>query len=249
MGRKCSIWNQLPDLCLKEQEMLRFKNSNSPFIYVSKKTDDLHILFECVSNQLGENVLKELVLNDNGIVIIRLALSCERSSFIMEDFLDHFSEENQIEVGKHLAEHLPQTLKNALVDLGPLHKLRLLNILHLVDYTSGSQLLQFIDVITSVHNLLGKNCSIFRNFFNHDRNYYVPHRLCKINRFMKCVSEKLKMIDENAWKRLVYHDEGDGPVILRVAEKGEKLIENVIAHLKEEDKEEVERFLCSRQTY
>ncbi len=248
-GKERSIWNHLPELCLKEQEMLRFKNSNSPFIYVSKKTDDLHILFECVSNQLGENVLKELVLNDNGIVIIRLALLCERSSFITEDFLDHFSEENQIEVGKHLAEHLPQTLKNALIDLGPLHKLRLLNILHLVDYTSGSQLLQFIDVITSVHNLLGKNCSIFRNFFNHDRNYYVPHRLCKINRFMKCVSEKLKMIDENAWKRLVYHDEGDGPVILRVAEKGEKLIENVIAHLKEEDKEEVERFLCSRQTY
>lgn len=228
--KKCSIWNHLPDLCLTKQ-------------------DEIHRLFQCISEKLGENILKDLVLSDNGLVVVRLALLWKHKHYVLEGLLDCFSEENKTEVGKHLAEHLPKIFHETLVDLGPLHKLRWLNILHLVEYMDSSQLLKFIDVATSVYNLLGKQCSIFRNFFNHNRNYYLPRRLELINRFMECVSKKLELIDEKAVKKLVYHDEGDGVVILRAAEKGEKLIEKIVAHLNEEDREEVHRFLVSAHTF
>ncbi len=212
------------------------------FYSVENNIDRIDQFFRCVSEKLGENILKNLILDDSGKAITRALLRYDDS--LVKVTLAYLSKEAQDEVGKCVVENAPQIMEDIFVDPTP-HSpdLRWLNISQLiVNYADVPLLSKFIQVITVVHKqrkkfrLVSMWGDCFKNFTFYRHLYNMEE---KMNEFLKCVSEKL---GESIAKDLVLHKDRRTncfPAIVNaVWEGGENVVIAMVAYLKGEVEEE-----------
>jgi hypothetical protein len=125
---------------------------------------------------------------------------------------------------------------------------RLNTLIFFLSYSNDTQLQQFVQNITSFTLIIPTNapiqqeetCSIWAELFNTHKYYDFNADLnAKMDKFMKCVSEKL---GSNAVKELVLHNDGERPVIFNPALRGEqKLLEKMLKYLSVKDRKKVQR--------
>ena len=204
-GKKFNIWNMF-------------------FYHASEDMDDkIDRFFKCVADKLGQSILKDLILHNNGRVITR-ALLLSQNGNLVKVVLAHFSKEIQDEVGHCVVDTAPEIMENIFLNPRLLSELRWMNISPLVvDYANSHQLARFVQVISTVHKIGREQQpkSMWADCFGKNLNTYYPHYNLeqKVDEFLKCISQKL---GASFAKDLVLHNAGNGIVLLQIS-----LLENV----------------------
>ena len=213
-GKKFNIWNMF-------------------FYHASEDMDDkIDRFFKCVADKLGQSILKDLILHNNGRVITR-ALLLSQNGNLVKVVLAHFSKEIQDEVGHCVVDTAPEIMENIFLNPRLLSELRWMNISQLVvDYANSHQLARFVQVISTVHKIGREQqpLSMWADCFGKNLNTYYPHYNLeqKVDEFLKCISQKL---GASFAKDLVLHNAGNGIVLLQIPLlENEKLIKAMLAY-------------------
>ncbi|EFX87117.1 hypothetical protein DAPPUDRAFT_97395 [Daphnia pulex] len=243
-----SVWSYIFEHCHKEEkpkEILKL---------VSEKTD----IF-------GSDALKTILLHI--IDEIPLLLKAVLWGLDIDAWLGILPEEIREEIQQFMIINAPGLIDRAFQNPQTHFKTlksfdcynRLNTLISILKYSEDKQRQKFVQNITSfdltfpIQNPLyfsgpiqqektpiqqEKKCSIWAELFTHKYHDCSTDDISKMDKFMKCLSEKL---GSNAVKELAVHNDGERPVIFYPALRGdEKLMEKMLKYLSVEDRKDVE---------
>jgi hypothetical protein len=243
-----SVWSYIFEHCHEEErakEILKL---------VSEKTD----IF-------GSDALKTILLHI--IDEIPLLLKAVLWGLDIDAWLGILTEEIREEIQQFIIINAPGLIDRAFQNPQTHFKIfksfdcynRLNTLISILKYSEDKQRQQFVQNITSfdltfpIQNTLyfsapiqqektpiqqEKKCSIWAELFTHKYHDCNTDDISKMDKFMKCLSEKL---GSNAVKELALHNDGERPVIFYPALRGdEKLMEKMLKYLSVEDRKDVQ---------
>ncbi|KAK4011709.1 hypothetical protein OUZ56_020827 [Daphnia magna] len=174
-------------------------------------------IFDCISKQLGERAVEELILSDDRKVIAWVAFYGHTSMF--NTMLASLSSVNQEAVKKQLEDNGPQMVLEILSTKLALSKYtnnysnKIKTLKYCLENGTGEQLSQLVDTITVVHEIGGKTISRWSNLFSE----IGENRLNCESEFQELTELFLNKLDTNDLRKLLLHNVGEGTFIVYVA--------------------------------
>ncbi|XP_045028360.1 uncharacterized protein LOC123466383 [Daphnia magna] len=174
-------------------------------------------IFDCISKQLGERAVEELILSDDRKVIAWVAFYGHTSMF--NTMLASLSSVNQEAVKKQLEDNGPQMVLEILSTKLALSKYtynysnQIKTLKYCLENGTGEQLSQLVDTITVVHEIGGKTISRWSNLFSD----IGENRLNCESEFQELTELFLNKLDTNDLRKLLLHNVGEGTFIVYVA--------------------------------
>ena len=251
-GRKCSIWSNF--LC----DVEAYQNFN----------EKINNFLKLVADKLGENVVTDLLLHDEGKGITCALLRYDEN--LINVTWAYLSEENRTKVGKSIIDNAPQLMEELFLDKELESLPSWMNILQfLLNYSNNEQLSKLVDVIVKKplrrNTVRGRNTlvskdmpvlSIWGAYLDKcyaNMQYFTSTEATvnalaeKVDKFLKCVSEKM---GQTAVKNLVIHHDGQCVVIRRIAVRGQKkVLDAMLTHLNDHDRDEIHQLFVTTASY
>ena len=229
--RKCSIWS----------EYFNIKNKYN-------QAEKMDKFLKCVCNQLGPSAVEKLVLEHGDGKVITQVLTWYDTGELLNALLRHLSKEKREKMKLKLVKDAPAKIKN-LIDTNPNDALtyweNILNLQFVVKYADSDVLLELIQIITKSYKESPDRRTLTSVWISYLLNgdYDQELRSQNVEKFLQCVSEKLT---KSKVKELVLHQTDCygvlNSVISKVASyREESLVRVMLAHLTEEDREEIRR--------
>ena len=232
--RKCSIWSEY------------FKIDNK-----YNQAEKIDKFLKCVCNKHGSSAVEKLVVeHGDGKVITQVLTWYDTydSGELVNALLRHLSKEKREKMKLKLVKDAPAKIKNLIDtdDTNPNEALtyweNILNLQFVVKYTDSDVLLELIQVITKSYPNGRTMASVWSEYLlngDYDQELWSQN----VDKFLQYVSEKLS---KSKVKELVLHQTDCygvlNSVISKVASyREESLVRVMLAHLTEEDREEIRR--------
>ena len=219
----------------------KWLEEDSQKLFVGNKAfTNCKLFLKCVLENLGEDTVKNMLLQDDGKMFTRILLLSD-SDRIVDVALRYLSPENKYEFGKCVIDCAPKLIEELYLDPEQRPRLYWLNTLQLLlDYADANQLSKIVGVILTKYELNGKKTKSVWEFnlmypgrykiMTLDRLPSIPE---KVEKFLKFTSAKL---GEDTVKSFVLHND----IIPRVIFEDRQLVNVFFTCLsKQEDRDEV----------
>ena len=244
-GREMSYWAEMFKSCIVKEVII---SSGCSYGAIPRYSTGI---FECLLKRQGENAVKELLLQNEGIIYRALLWKDSNHNLITEVVIPAINllsdSSTKMEVINCIMKRIIQTMQEMFFDSKFKSGLCWMNILPFIikyEYQNGinRNLTNCIDLISSTHNLEGRQCSIWGEYF--DVNFsdedcrYQLNKVENVKEFLRYVSEKL---GNSTVKDLLLHNNNGSLVFHLAVSKGIwRLPEAMLACLSNEDREEIQ---------
>jgi uncharacterized membrane protein YheB (UPF0754 family) len=200
-------------------------------------------------HNLGQNAVEKLVVEHEDGQVLTQFLMRTSDEQLVKVLLRHLSKGQRQEVKFKLMKKAPDTIKNLIETNWSEAVNYWMNILHLeyvIKYADSVLLLELLEIITQSHKKPHPFnnetiMSVWSSYLLCDQN--IDRLSLNVDKFLLCIANKLS---KSKVKELVLHEYHDDEVPNSaighaVSNREKRLVDAMLAHLTEEDRDEVQR--------
>ncbi len=241
------IVNLISKNCIYDDSLKRKRSIWSVYLDNYNTSEKIDKFLKCVLDKLGESAVEKLVVEHEDGQVITQVLTRTVDEKLVKVLLRHLSKERREEMERKLVLDAPTTITN-LMDTNQgdceFYWMAILHLQYVIKYADSGVLQKLIEIITQPYKSppdSDETITVWSSYlFNDQYRLDLPEN---VDKFLLCVSDKL---GKNKVKELVLHSSHFyGPrhsVIGLAASYEEKdLVEAMLAHLTEEDRQEIQR--------